>query len=756
MPQVGFSRQPSVRTQYAPRAVAPADTSAAQGIAGLGQVLSGFFGAQANIQQKYDQLEHNRQLEEIQIANRDQKMKAIADVERGQEVDPALAADRDYADTYTSAIASKHATESANKFKTEVLSKMGPDADFDAAFNTFTAEETKNGSRTGTGNDLYDATFLKTLKGQTDNFKASHEANAAKFQQAKAIDAHQSMVATELPNLNPASFNKLLQGRQAVMPWAQASEVQASVWSDAMAAAKRPEDINKLSVAMEDPAFGDGKRSFRDLYPEASDKLQRQMLGKYQSDIDIRGQQAWDDLDARADQALQTGDVGAIVNMFGVELEATFRQHGGNAKYQQMRGGLQRALNKAAEEGVGANRYAEMLNGNGIVDRSDAAKYQDAYFKREGIDPRTDPVRAAQVVAKMGVLNDNVKGAMSIAMADPGNPQGFAAAFQFYRAIENSSDAGPQMMAGMMDAKSGVAYDYVKRQLEYGNVDPATAAMQFQEISKQMKGKDRPTSQQLLDTRTAGEGDTKLWSIITDEMSGVEVSMIPQDVKRDLMETVKDNMIANKGSAKDAAAMAMKRILPNMRMYPGGNGDMVLGRNTVKGGIQFGKDVFNPDTGKTENTVKTYTKDVASLPQIFSSHPQLKDLDDDDFSLDATSMFANDGVYLVRAAGRQVQFGLGESYSTTVNGKVSTVTLPRDPKEAKAILETTPLIDHDRFGLALYNDSTLMLTYKPGFTEKRKTLKEKEAEYVQPTPTYKQGRSAAPAGGLGGRVFGNK
>jgi len=744
LPSVTFTRQPTVRTQYAPRAVAPADTSAAQGLAGLGQVLSGFFGAQANIQQKYDQLEHNRQLEEIQLANQDQKVKAIADVERGQDIDPALAGDRDYADTYTSAIATKHATESANKFKTEVLSKLGPDADFDTAFRTFTAEETKNGARTGTGNDLYDATFLKTLKGQTDNFKASHEANVVKFQQAKAIDAHQSMVTAAIPNLNPVEFNKLLQGRQAVMPWAQASEVQASVWSDALSAAKRPEDINRLSVAMEDPAFGDGKRSFRDMYPDASDKLQKQMLGKYQSDIDIRGQQAWDAMDQKLDQATQTGDVDALNTIMHNELPALFQQHGGNARLQTMRNGLQTALNKAMTTDTQANSYAAMLSGKAPLDISNARKFQEDFFKKSKIDPMTNPVQAAFVISKMGVINDNLKHVMSTAMNNTASPQGFSSAFQFYAAIENSGPNGPALVSSMLDGKSMVAYDYAKREFDYNKTDPALSSVQFAEIAKEMKGKDRPKAFELLHEETPGKGDAKLRSIIDEELDGAAVNGA---ARTDLENATMDYMIANKSNAEDAAKQAVKRMVPNMQMYPGVDGKMELSRPTVKGAVKFGESVLNPLTQKPENTIKTYQNDVDNLAGAFVSHPHLRGRGTDDFSLDANSAYAGEGLYLVKAGGQQVRFGFGQSYQIATPGatfeaakKPTTITIPQNRKEAEEMLATTPLIDHDRFVLK-FRDDDILLAYKPGYTGRIKTREEQEAAYKQPVK-----RTSSPLG----------
>ena len=758
---VQYTKMPTVRTQDAPRAVAPADLSAARGLAGLGEALSGFFGAQANIQNKYDQIEHSRQLEEIKYANQEQKLKGIADVERGQEADPTLQNDRDYTEAYTSAIASKHSLDSANKFKQTVFANMGPGDDFDTAFRSFVAEETKNGNRTGTGNNLYDATFLKGLKSQTDGLRNSHETNQIKFQRANALDAHQSQVAAELPNLNPQSFNQLLAGRKAVMPWSQPSEVQASVWSDMMASAKTPADIAKLSVAMDDPAFGDGTNSFAKQFPEAADKLQRQLHGKYQTDIDVAGQKAWEGIDQKIEQATLGGDAGALNTLLHLDTYAVFNQHGGNSKRDQAVGTIQRAMDQLQKRDVGSNVYGAMLNGSMPRDISDAKKHQDDYFKKVGLDPMKNPLDAAMPIAKMGVINDNLKSQMSQAMLAPSSPDAFGAAYVFYKALEENR--GAAFLADTMDSKAMVAYDFVKRQQEYGNVDPRAAAVQFQEISKQLRGRDRPKTHELLGEDTQSKGDKAMWEIIKSEITPsmwgklvhgeIDPDTITGDAKNALKEMTMDYMIANPGDAKGAAQAAIKRALPNMKMFPGVNGTISLGRNSVKGGLKFGKEVFNPETGKTENTIQTYNDDIAALPTAFDNHPHLKGRAADDFSVDADSRWADRGLYMVKANQQHVSFGLGNTYQVTVGGKKTSVTIPKTQKEAEEILATTPLIDHDRFELVFHENGMLMLGYKPGFTGKRKTLQEQEAAYVQPKPKFTQGRSAAPAGGLSGRLF---
>lgn len=755
VPTVNLAESPSVRSAVTSFAV-PEVRSSQAGMEGLSQAFNQFFG---KINSSFDNVMQAETLvakKEIEQENHQQKLQGIADANAGVQ---AVSNDLDYVNAYAQASGENQGRDMFMAFQKNVMEKMGPGDDPQKALKDFLASEWGG----GTGNATYDAYALSTFNRMADKSLIQFQQNAQKAVLESGREQWGSALVNKFKDgsLDASGLQQARDQYRALDPM-NAHEAPLRAFQAILGGSDgSPQYTQRVLSLMGQKGIGANGGSLLEDHPGYAEEVNAKLTQKYLSTSNYQAIQDYDGIRERLSNAKTPEDLVSGL----LDLNATHSRYGDYNRFVTLRDHGLQMLKKVEEEQVNIGKSVGMINGTTPLDVSVMRKYQEKTLTALGIDPVKNPIGAAGVVSKVGVLSEDLQAryANMFASTDPAQVQ---TAYTFYKTLEGSRQS-PEFALHFMDDATKVVYNFLR---EREQLTPEAFSGLLADLQS--------TRSTLKDNRQV------TWKDITGKSDGEAVAA--EKIKASLAEKfaipgpfndesiIVDNGLMNKLAdyarthailrQKDgmtdwqkAIAESVQATGDRLEIVPGLHGKAVVrlaenpGKDPVTGAafVPMGPQVFNPQTRSFENTLDTFRKDMGefakAIPQMVPKADKVSTVKDPAKGL--YMLHTETGRPLTFELGQPLDVGTGET-ETRVNAfalappvtqsPVSTKTpIPRNPEEAAAFLQG--LYKNDRFVLVPFRNGQgdivgYQLGYKPGLTGTIKTIDDREKAFKAQAP----------------------
>ncbi len=746
-----YADSPTVRTEDSPHPI-PVIKPSTSGLEGLSQAFDGFFGKVSTALDNVAQAETVVAKKEIEQENLRQKQQAAADFYNGKGQDPAMVNDLDYVNTYAQVSGENQGRDLYATFVKEVAPKLAPGDNFHEAVETFLRTEWGG----GTGNATYDAHALSTFRRLSDQRGLQFQENATKAVLERGRQEWEASLVNRFKDgsLDATGLRQATETYRALDPMNAHEAPLRVVHALLNGSDGSPEYTQRTLALMGQKGTGANGGSFVEDHPGYAEALQERLTQKYLSTNSFQAVQAYDDVRERLSKAETVEDiVGA-----SLDLQETHSRYGDYNRYGALRDHATQALKKIEEKTIAVGKWSEMVNGVRPLDVSDAKKFMGDGLQAMGIDPLKNPIGAAGVVSKLGVISDDLKTSMGnlFASTDPAAAQ---AAYSFFKALEGSRQSREFAMA-FMDDSTKPLYNFLRDQDQLSTIDWSNLSAKLQSARETLK-ETRNVSWKDLTGRDTGEDEalsairSSLEERFGKRWHGGETVIIDPTVMDKVATYVrthvalrqKDGMTDwKKGIAETIAATGDR-----LEAVPGQNGVAVVRlvetppRDPVTGeaNVPMGPSVYNPQTKQFESTVGTFREDMKAftkaLPGMVSDPSKLSAFKD---PTKGTYMIRKDGKPVIFELGQELDIPTGETETRfnvfafsppmTQAPAVKKTPIPKDPAEAERFLRG--LYKNDRITLVPFPDGRggiagYQLAYRPGLTGTIKTIGDMEKAF---------------------------
>jgi uncharacterized protein YggL (DUF469 family) len=792
-PRVGFDDplRSTEKSVVVPRQT-PTFGSERAGLEQLGDIFNGFFSQVVRAGQIMQSAEHAENLARIEQENKVQQSQAFKKAMAGETLTEEEKRDRDYTQVYDKTLGQKYGLELAQKFALEV-NKLPVSENVDAFMETFLKEQLQNGYNYGTGNDLFDASLLSTFKQKTDSLRQLHKEASVKSQLEKGRQDLQAVIAGRLTELEPADIPTYIEEMKTLRPL-DPNGAPADVMSALIAAAGTdPNKARHVLWLLHQPGSGDKGKSFAKMFPDAALDIEQKLTKQYQSGVTWAGSQEYDYLRGAIENTDDPGLLAAIA-MPGGALDKVRERYGKGGQFESLRSAALTKLEKAGQQVVALNSMKAMMNDLMPLDVSLVRKHMQPFLDSLGIKPFEQPEATARVITGLKfTMSDDLRQEYSAALSNLNNPARFAQSMRFYKTIEQTG--GEEAALDLMDQSVRQTYLYAKRHLQYEMRPLEEILLHLNENRSGLEVAAKTTWGQIIGTpgkTTDAEQSVRKQIISELEDTFGSTVQVSESEMANLMALSKDTHMARNrtggGDWKESIKDTVRSVSRGLQVVPGENGKLMVesvlippaipktdntGRPILdeRGSpirepiVPFGRKVFNPQTGRPEDTVKTFRDDAAVLTKALSGTTLGgKSINDaDDISLDGRSAWAPKGVWLVKHQGEHIAIGLGQKLK--INGQE--IEVPADPAQAREMATglaftppapTTPaqrkvsenfsFPAKESFGRAVRppvsngadtrfvlipypadGSMGFLLGYRPGFRERLPTIEEREQSF---------------------------
>jgi hypothetical protein len=670
----------------------------------LARGLSNFFGGAFDALDNVRAAEYATQQQKIEQENEQQRMAGQAMALRGQDLTDEQKQDLDYTQVYSKTLGLKYGRELATEYAAE-LSQLPLDQDPDNLKRDFLQRALKNGAAVGTGDDIFDAYILSSFEEAAAPAVRGHREARLKATLDKGLQEHDAAIGNHVltGTFEPSDVASWIEERKALNPLDPATAAGDVVTAMIKSAGSKPAILQKVITTLQTPGTGDGTRSFAEMFPAAYQEAEEALVRSYETGLSWEGNIAYDELSKGLDL---TDDPATLLGYFDA-LDVVKERYGKGGAYDGLRGKLMSKLEKVIETQVSFNNLDAMLTGQMDLDVSAVRKSQLPWLRAKGIDPQANPEAVAAAVSGFRfVVADDVKVPYSAALSDMTDPGRTAAGFRFYQAIEQRSNEAQAL--SMMEPEAREAYLDLKRttllrQLPLEQALTLVSENRAKRTSAgklSLKGITGATSEEKGKQALAGRIRDKLGDVILDpavedlligEAQLVYERRYGSTPNGDWKGAVDDAIKASTGirlvPSENGKTRAVVTKVPPFVAETDAFGNKVLdkdGQPKAAPVLPFAEEVFNPNTGKAENTLKTFREDMETIRRAM---PDLKiggvGVDSaDEFGVTYDWPLATKGVALVTHDGSPVTITPGASFQ--INGQL--VTIPKDPAEAEKFL----------------------------------------------------------------------
>lgn len=702
---------------------------------------------------------------EAQRGNKENMEAAQASALAGRPMDPALAQNYLYADTYQKTAGKLHGFDMARQAMSDVMLHLAPGDNASVAIDGFL----KQNFGQGTGVPGYDAEALATFKQQMDRPILAHIENGAKAVMATGLQQLQSVVgdklrsgqfsAGDVPGLIN-QFKTLDPANPADAPLRLAQTLR-SIATDNPAAAQ-----SLLSELDKPGSSGTAGRSYHEMFPEAYAEIDKTLNEHVVSGMSLNGSIAWANVKTQAQNATKIEDFIDSTNGVLVNAAKVYQQFGGIAHAEQVNGEWATQLKKLEIKGAAINQIDRMANGQlPTVQKTIDEHFLTDYLPAKGLDPYQNPEQVAAIASKLNTVPTDLKDNMSTLLINPNDPAGQKTALRFYDAMKGYYQGDAAVAKSHMSDDAKPIYDAIEQQRATAGNDPGALDGVLQRVNqnimatrdahkiewKQITGDTSEGAAQANATATltkaiTGSGPWSMFHTGATSDTGVAPT-IDWSTQNQLLQTLKNSAVLRSQNGKvDLQAVAdetMKNMWDSGRaeLLPGEGGTTMFHlKDTNDTTPALSPVARNPNTGKPEDTLSTYRGDLqavsTALPGLIDNPANISVNQSSPIGANGKVPQGADGVYWLNRNGARLQIGLGQTIHMPDQGTpevqdmgaepgsgplktpLKDVTVPADPREAQAML--SQLLPDNRGLVLVPNDpvdpTSFYVGYRPHFT----------------------------------------
>lgn len=754
--------------QAAPNVVRrrPAQVTTQTGLEGLKGSLSNFFRSASNAVDVVNQVEHAKDVQDIDRENQTQRQEAVRRALAGEDLTTDQRQDLDYTEAYSEALGRQNGMDLAQTFISEVAPTVNLMDDIEQVAENFLMENLQNGDQFGVGTAAYDVQLLSAFNEATRNTRVSHRVSGTQAQLDQGVAAHDASIVSNFTSISAEDIPRLIQERRDLMPLDPNGAPAAVMNALIVAAGSQPAKATRVMQMLNDPQSGREGRTFAQLYPEAAEEIEDRLVEQYLHGKSLEASMMYREI---LNAAAFSDDPAELAFILDTVMGDMHEQYGLGGGWDQTFAAVNERYDALAQGIVDRNRYIGMVYQGDIPDPAFLRENQESVLQQLGINPLENPRGAGDFVSRAGVINGNLKDMMSRALTDMTEPSEVAAAVNFYHAIEQRD--GWDFAKSMISPEARAGYQYMRDRMVLRGIDPVELVESYNRNRSTITEAEAVSWKDLTGSSTVADGREQLSRRIAEgfsEQFGETVELTAQ-AENALMNMVRLEAVqrGNVGAAhwKDTVDDVLDSV-EGLQVYPGEGFVGRVGRNQLVAGMTmipsnpdqpgFG-DHRNPQTGETENTLDIYRDDMRALVDLFNDSPNMADLDSDHVRVSGNSPWAPLGVWTLLHGDDPMMLIPGETL--TIGGQE--LLIPEDPHMAANLLAEFPwgslpgmqqdeqgviseFLDgerrvaqhpHERLQLIPYpaeDPIGYMLGYKPGFRWRMPTVAEREAAYQTP------------------------
>ena len=683
----GSTNSPSVQSQVIAHDV-PEFNTGQTGLEGLSRAFDAFYRpamigleAVANAAERRSSFEQQKALKEIEIENarkeKERSNKGAADALAGRARDTGLDAFTSYRESYSAALATRDAPRHWSDFLTASQAEIAAGADPVQVFDAWVKKEIGQGS----GDDIYDTAVLSDLGRKFESFQYQVTQDRAAMAKIKGIEALNTAVAAKVRDRDMtvddlstfiASMRSTFATFGDMESYQNAPKLLMNqiIGSYSMASGNK-EDAEYIIGLLNAPGSGINGQSFAESFPDTADAAIAEINRDWMSGVNGKGLTAMNSL--RDD--LLNFDVGSYATSEDAMLAfqsladkaLTLRdQYGGYDDYDQFMTSLKATAKPLVEKMAGMDYINLALSGkmDDVVDSGVVKKYLPDTLKAAGASPLTNPVGAAQIINRLGVIDDDTKKTMSNALSSFDNPAALANAYTFYKTLAGQ-DRGETFALSMIDgeANKDIFLQIAGAEMTT-NADLPTVVAQVMANREKAKGV-KANINELYGDKGESAIRGKLREAIADQFDpsifgGLNVTANSYVIDALYERTLQNYVSRGPGAQWDTVISdTVKAAGDRLSVIPGEGGVLTidaLGKNMK--GLRFGEEVPIPGDAlhRTINTVDVWNDDLADI------HDKLPGVIEDTSTIGLVADEST-GMYMVQESGIPVVLGFGQEYN---------------------------------------------------------------------------------------------
>ncbi len=678
------------------------DTSAISG------ALNRFFGATLGFADTLQRADIEAARIEERKAIEDRATQGRADAEAGRPMADDMSGFRSYYQTYSSVSGARRGAEMVDELRAGIAN-LPPDANLDEYSDNFLRNATANMPR---DNPYFQAEALSRYNSGLEQVRNQRRQDTIRQTLAANEQDWSNDLGSRLNSGDEIDIQRETERYRILNPREAHLAPQRVMQTLLASAGSSPEAVDRVLSIMRRPGSGTDGRSFAESFPVAFDGLQQEATQRVGAVRTRAAQEGYATLNQRLQDARTVEDFQGILT----DANTLFRREGGLNAFQSLRGHIGTAMNRLATTTARANADNTIVN-NAIITRGanvDVSAVRAAlpgFRERQGIDifdtaavgpdgPREPGFsRAARLVDATGVVDDDLKHSLSVALTDPTNPERQAAAFQMVRASTRNGRVTP---SDMLNSHAASWYAYANSRSPEGSGGNLT--LMFTNMGEAMRAspasRTLPTYQQLAGASNEAAGRTTIEGKITESLRsrlgaapglGSWVGMdstvaVPPALHARLGDDIRREYdYQSRLGAPDINTVVntvIERHRNNIALLPGRDGSYVVSYSEAPiTGVPASRAASNTFTEQPEDTTATAQADLqrmsADLPAFGPLHLMLN-----------PANTPGDGVYtVVRANGAPVTFAPGQTIRIMRRGMVQP---PDENRRGRMFFGPTP------------------------------------------------------------------